>query len=78
MKKIAAILIIITSSINLITSLITFPNLVYEMQYWMNEGGLEGLNYWFPQLFVYPLSSIAFILLGIALMKDGNSSSISH
>ena len=78
MKKIAAILIIITSSINLIISLISFPNLVYEMQYWLGEGGLEGLNYWFPQLFVYPLSSIAFILLGIALMKDGNSSSISH
>ena len=78
MKKIAAILIIITSSINLIISLISFPNLVYEMQYWLGEGGLEGLNYWFPQLFVYPLSSIAFILLGIALMKDGNSSNISH
>jgi hypothetical protein len=63
MKKFAAILIIITSFLSLIVQFINFPE-----QFHYSEG-IQMLN-----IFIWPISNIGFILLGFALLNEGNSS----
>ena len=74
MKKIASILLIIVGSLNLLVSLTNVPTYFDEFLYI----GFEDIGYWFSDLIYNPISSLAFMLLGIALINDGNSSSISH
>ena len=71
MKKIASILIIITSSISLLLTLSTLGSLFWEI-------GEYGFDYYYINRLFSPIADIAFIILGIALLNDGNSSSISH
>ena len=71
MKKIASILIIITSSISLLLTLSTLGSLFWEI-------GEYGFDYYYIDRLFSPIAHIAFIILGIALLNDGNSSSISH
>ena len=67
MKKIAATLIIISSFLGLIRFLIKLPE---QLQY------LEGVDY--LTFFSWPLGEIAFILLGFALLNEGNSSNTNQ
>ena len=63
MKKFAAILIIITSFLSLIVQFINFPEKFHYSE------GIQMLN-----IFIWPISNIGFILLGFALLNEGNSS----
>ena len=63
MKKIASTLIIITSFVALVMNLINIPN---QLEY------QEGI--YILYIFLNPINNIAFILLGFALFKEGNSS----
>jgi len=67
MKKIAATLVIISSFLGLIRSLISFPE---QLQY------SEGVDY--LTIVAWPLGEIAFILLGFALLNEGNSSNTNQ
>ena len=67
MKKFSAILIIITSFLSLIITLVNIETLRYELQRY-------GESIPWATTVVSALSSIAFILLGFALLKEGNSS----
>jgi len=63
MKKTAGILLIITSFLVLLMQLITIPN---QLEYMY---GIESLS-----IVIYPLSTIALIVLGFSLFNDNNSS----
>ena len=67
MKKIAATLVIISNFVQLIGSLISLPD---QLQY------IEGVYY--LTFFSWPLAHIAFILLGFALLNEGNSSNTNQ
>lgn len=67
MKKLAGILLIVTSFIQLINNLIAIPD---QLDY------MEGFNIIMP-LFVWPLTNIAFILLGISLLNEKNLPAVS-
>ena len=72
MKKAASILIIITSILSL---LFLIPQIIQNIEYGYYE---DNPIFIFTQFFIYPLSNIAFILLGVALIKEGNSSITTH
>ena len=59
MKKIAAVLIIVTSIFALISNVIDIPD---RLEYYE---GIEYLN-----LIVYPIMNIGFILLGISIINE--------
>ena len=67
MKKIAATLVIISSFLGLIRSLIKLPE---QLEY---IGGVDYLT-----IVAWPLGEIAFILLGFALLNEGNSSNTNQ
>ena len=68
MKKIAATLVIISSFLGLIGSLITLPDRLHYI-----GGGVYYLT-----VFSWPLAQFAFILLGFALLNEGNSSNTNQ